>query len=301
VEVAGKTKDGGEFPVELSLSTWTVDGQHFFTAILRDVTERKRSEVRLQEALETERNASERLRELDRLKDEFLATVSHEMRTPLTAISGFAELLRKSPDHRERGEWLEHVRESSSAMAEMVEELLDYSRLEAGEVALEVRPLRIREVALRCIEMVGEVMGQRRISLEVPDDLEVHADERGLERILVNLLTNAAKYSPDGSAVRVTARAEDGIAVTAVQDEGTGISPAEQERVFERFYQGPAGSLKQGTGIGLSIVRRYVESLGGEVWLRSEPGRGSTFLFTLPLSGRPVQGPDGAGRLASRR
>jgi signal transduction histidine kinase len=139
-------------------------------------------------------------------------------------------------------------------------------------------------MALHCVELVGDVMGQRRISLEIPDDLEVDADRRGLERILVNLLTNAAKYSPDGSAVGVSARAENGMAITAVKDEGIGISPAEQARVFERFHQGPAGSWEQGTGIGLSIVRRYVEMLGGEVWVDSKPGRGSTFLFKLPLA-----------------
>jgi two-component system, OmpR family, phosphate regulon sensor histidine kinase PhoR len=242
-------------------------------------------DARVQKALETERDASERLRELDRLKDEFLATVSHEMRTPLTAISGFAELLWKSPDHQDRDEWLKRVRANASAMGEMVEELLDYSRLEAGKVALQVRPLRLREAALRCIDLVGDALGQRRISLEIPDDLEVAADERALERIFANLLTNAAKYSPEGSVVRVAATVDNGMAVTSVKDAGEGISPAEQERVFERFYRGPAGSLKQGTGIGLSIVRRYVEIMGGEVQVRSEPGEGSTFLFKLPLSG----------------
>jgi PAS domain S-box-containing protein len=284
VEVAGMRKDGAEFPVELSLSTWTVDEEHFFTAILRDVTDRKRTEERLESALAAERHASERLRELDRLKDEFLATVSHELRTPLTAISGFAELLRKSPAHEERAEWLERIRQSALAMEEMVDELLDYSRLEAGEAALQIAPIRMREAASRSIELVREVMGKRRVSLEVPDDLEVLADERGLERILVNLLSNAAKFSSDGSAVRVAARADGGMAITSVQDEGTGIAPAEQEHVFERFYQGPAGSLKQGTGIGLSIVRSYVEVMGGDVWVESEPGQGSTFLFRLPLT-----------------
>jgi PAS domain S-box-containing protein len=284
VEVAGKRKDGAEFPVELSLSTWTADNETFFTAIVRDVTERQRTEEKLEEALATERDAAERLRELDRLKDEFLATVSHELRTPLTAISGFAEILRQSPDHEERAEWLQRISNNASEMGEMIEQLLDYSRLEAGKVALEIRPLRVREMAQRCIELAQEAMGEQQISLEIPKDLQVQADERGFERILVNLLTNAAKYSPNGSAVRVAAWAENGEATVAVQDEGIGISATEQAKVFERFYQGPGVSAERGTGIGLSIVRRYVEMLGGEVWVDSKPGRGSTFLFKLPLA-----------------
>jgi PAS domain S-box-containing protein len=284
VEVAGRRKHGGEFPVELSLSTWTADNALFFTAILRDITERQRTEEKLQKALATERDAGERLRELDRLKDEFLSTVSHELRTPLTAISGFAEVLRESPDHEDRAEWLERIYQNASEMGGMIEQLLDYSRLEAGKVALDVRPLRIREMVLHCVELAKDAMGERQISLEIPDGLAVQADERGFERILMNLLTNAAKYSPEGSAVRVTARAENGEATIAVQDEGIGISPAEHAQVFERFYRSPAVSVKRGTGIGLGIVHRYVEMLGGEVWVNSEPGRGSTFLFRLPLS-----------------
>lgn len=290
VEVAGKRKHGGEFPLELSLATWTADNHTFFTAILRDITERHQTEEKLQQALATEREAAERMRELDRLKDEFLSTVSHELRTPLTAISGFAEILRGSPDHEERAEWLERISENASEMEAMIEQLLDYSRLEAGKVALDVRPLRVREMAQHCIELVQDATGERQMSLEISNDLEVQADERGFERILVNLLTNAAKYSPDGSAVRVAAWAENGEATVVVEDEGVGISTSEQAKVFERFYQGPGVSAKRGTGIGLSIVRRYVEMLGGRVWVKSTPGLGSTFLFKLPLAAQSREG-----------
>jgi PAS domain S-box-containing protein len=301
VELAGRTKQGREFPLELSLSTWSLAGQPFFTAILRDVTERKRTEETLQQALATERHAGERLRELDRLKDEFLATVSHELRTPLTAISGFSELMRRSPDHQDQAEWLGRIIQNATEMGAMIEQLLDYSRLEAGKVALDVGPLPVRDAALHCIELARHTMGERQTSLEIPVDLEVQADERGFERILVNLLTNAAKYSPEGSEIRVTARAENGEATTAVQDEGIGISPTEQAQVFERFYQGTVLAGKQGTGVGLSIVRRYVELLGGEVWVNSKLGQGSTFLFKLPLSAESKEGRGEPHRFAGRR
>ncbi len=284
VELAGRTKQGREFPLELSLSTWRLHGEPFFSAILRDVTERKRTEETLEKALDAERDAGERLRELDRLKDEFLATVSHELRTPLTAISGFAELMRRWPDHHDQADWLARIFQNASEMGVMVEQLLDHSRLEAGKVSLEVGPLPVREAALRCLDLAREAIDGRQTSLDIPDDLEVEADERGFERILVNLLTNAAKYSPEGSMIRVSAESENGNATVAVQDEGVGISPAAQAHVFERFYQGPVIPGTRGTGVGLSIVRRYVEMLGGEVWVDSKLGRGSTFLFRLPLS-----------------
>ena len=283
IELPARRKDGREFPVELSLSTWKQGAEPFFTAMLRDVSGRKHKE-KLQEALAREREASERLRELDRLKDEFLSTVSHELRTPLTVISALTEILRGSPDHDDRADWLERIFHNASEMSGMIEQLLDYSRLEAGRLALDLRPVIARDAALHCVELTKDALGGRQPRVDVPDDLTVEADERGIERILVNLLTNAAKYSPEGSAIEVTARADDGEAMIAVRDEGIGIPPAEQARVFERFYQGSVVSGTRGTGIGLSIVRRYVGLLGGRVWVESEPGEGSTFVFTMPLA-----------------
>ena len=249
-------------------------------------SELERSHEELGLALARERDAGERLRELDRLKDEFLATVSHELRTPLTVISALTEVLRGSPDHDDREEWLERIFQNASQMSGMIEQLLDYSRLEAGRVALEIRPLDLRDAAFHCIEVTRQAVGERQIRLEVPDGLMVQADERGFERILVNLLANAAKYSPEGSAIWVTAGTNNGEASIAVRDEGAGIPPAEQGRVFERFYQSSVISGSRGTGIGLSIVRRYVELHSGQVWVESQPGRGSTFVFTLPVSER---------------
>jgi PAS domain S-box-containing protein len=290
-ELAGRTKEGREFPLELSVSTWSSAGQPFFSAILRDITERKRTEKKLEQALATEREAGVRLRELDRAKDEFLATVSHELRTPLTAISGFAELMSRSPEHEDQAEWLEHIFRNASEMGLMIEQLLDYSRLEAGKVALDPGPLPVRDATRRCLDLAGEAIEGHQISQDVPAELEVQADERGFERILVNLLTNAGKYSPQNSTIRVSAAANDGEATLAVEDQGMGISPAEQPHVFERFYQGPVVPGRRGTGVGLSIVRRYVELHGGKVWMESEPGRGSTFLFTLPLAERSRAAP----------
>jgi signal transduction histidine kinase len=280
-------KDRREVPVEILLSPLTIESETIVSAAIRDVTERKKTEEALQRARTIERE-TDRLRELDQLKDEFLSTVSHELRTPLTVILGLAEVLRgpAAAEREDRTELLERIFTNASDMRRMVEQLLDYSRLEAGKVTLEIRPLPLRDAILRCVDHAHGILGARRSAVDVPEGTKVQADEHGFERILSNLLTNAAAYSPEHSTVRVTATAENGIATISVQDEGVGIPAAEQSRIFERFYRGSQRSRGRGTGVGLAVVCRYVELLGGGVSVESELGRGSTFAFTLPLAAR---------------
>ncbi len=256
-------------------------------ATLRDVTDLKMAELRLQEALGHERAAVERLREVDQLKDEFLATVSHELRTPLTVIAGMTRVLSQPGGltEEQRRELLERVVVNADEMINMVEQLLDYSRLQAGKAEVEPRPIELGPQVQAIVDRLTDRLATHELELDVPDGLVVVADPDAVGHVLRNLLTNAAKFAPAGSRITLRARPAGGEVEVSVIDRGPGIAPEALERIFERFQQGvdvpPSGV--RGTGLGLSIARRYTELQGGRIWVESEPGRGATFTFTLPV------------------
>ncbi|HVE24870.1 MAG TPA: ATP-binding protein [Sporichthya sp.] len=251
------------------------------SGVCQDVTQRKLAESTMRDALERERSAAEELRQLDRVKEGFLATVSHELRTPLTAILGFASLLRDScPDH---DQLLAPIERNASDMHQMVERILDYSRLEAGRVEIEPRPVVLAEWLGEVLEHVQSALAGREVEVDIPADLVVRADPEALDRILVNLITNAAKYSEPPAPVRVSGERVGRTVVVSVSDQGPGIDGSHHARIFERFFRVPGPTAaKRGTGVGLAIVRQYVELHGGKIWLDSALGKGTTFHFELP-------------------
>ena len=242
----------------------------------------------------------QRERELEvagRHKSEFLASMSHELRTPLNAVIGFSDVLleRMFGELNERQEeYVRDIRDSGRHLLELINEILDLSKVEAGRMELEVGALSLPDLLEHGLAMVRERAARHRIAiaLEVaPEVGVVWADELKLKQVVLNLLTNAVKFTPDGGSVDVTAAlAGDEVQVT-VRDTGVGIAEAEQERIFEAFQRGGREARAEGTGLGLTLSRRIVELHGGRIWLESAAGAGSTFGFAIPV--RPPEAATG--------
>jgi signal transduction histidine kinase/CheY-like chemotaxis protein len=235
-----------------------------------------------------------------RHKSEFLASMSHELRTPLTAVIGFSEVLldRLFGELSERQErYIEDIRRSGRHLLELLNDILDLSKVEAGKMELELVDTSVSAALEHGVAMVRERASQRGLSLNVevdPDVVDLVADPLRLKQVVLNLLSNAVKFTPAGGRVEVRARrVADEIHVT-VEDTGIGISAEDQQRIFESFEQGRAGvsGSAEGTGLGLTLSKRIVELHGGRLWVESRLGEGSAFTFSLPATGASVVGRD---------
>jgi two-component system, OmpR family, phosphate regulon sensor histidine kinase PhoR len=230
------------------------------------------------------------LRHLEKVRKDFVANVSHELRTPITAIRGYAETLQSGAlrDPQVAPKMVDIIHRQSERLSELVEDLLELSRLESREVKLRVRDVSLAVAANRAAEVVRHKAQGKRISLElkVPAELVAQGDERGLEQVLLNLLDNAVKYTPEGGRVTVTGHLEEDRCVVHVRDSGVGIEPRHLTRIFERFYRVDKGRSRDmgGTGLGLSIVKHLLGAMGGEVQVESQPNEGSTFTILLPVA-----------------
>lgn len=286
-EYEGLAADGRRMWVEVTVVPVLDDhGKMIGTqSALRDITERKRLEEEL-------RRKADELSEANRIKDEFIATVSHELRTPLNAILGWAELLREgrlAAAAEERA--LEVIANNARRQAQLIEDLLDLSRIVAGKLRLEPLPIDPVLPVHAAIEAVQPSAEAKGIALRGPQPTSgvlVLADASRLQQVMWNLLSNAIKFTPPGGTVSVDVRVRDGEMDLVVADSGCGIPPRFLPHVFDRFRQADAGFTRRhgGLGIGLSIVRHLVEAHGGQVRVESEgEEKGSTFIVTLPLRG----------------
>ncbi len=227
--------------------------------------------------------------ELQRQRDDILRAVSHDLRNPLAAVLGRAQLLQRQLAQTGAGERerksIEAIIVGAQRMNVMIQDLVDAARQEAGQLELSRQPVDLPAFARDLLARQAEVLETGRIAVEAEADLPpVQADAGRLERILVNLLSNALKYSQPGTPVTVRlARAGD-MVVTSVTDRGRGIAPEDVPRLFQRYFRAEAGRGREGVGLGLYITRTLVEAHGGRIWVESEPGRGSTFSFSLPLA-----------------
>src|SRR3954468_9467226 len=225
-------------------------------------------------------------------KSEFLASMSHELRTPLNAVIGFSDVLleRMFGELNERqDEYVRDIRDSGQHLLELINEILDLSKVEAGRMELEPSLLSLPALLDQGLALVRERAARQRltVTLEISDGVgDVWADEVKLKQVVVNLLTNAVKFTPVGGSVDVDARVVGEEAVVSVRDAGVGISPEDQERIFESFQRGDRRASVEGTGLGLTLSKRFVELHGGRMWVESALGSGSTFGFAIPVGAR---------------
>jgi two-component system phosphate regulon sensor histidine kinase PhoR len=246
------------------------------------------------------------LRRLERVRRDFVANVSHEFKTPLTAIQGFAETLLGGAleDQNNNRRFLEIIRTHAARLARLTDDLLELARIEAGRIEIDRRDVSLAEIIEACADTTRPRLEHSKLELDlrIPPDLpSVSADPRRLREILQNLLDNATQYTPRGGRIWIEARANGGESslgvvspvlsraasvVVTVGDSGIGIPYSDQQRIFERFYRVDAARSREagGTGLGLAITKHLVELHGGRIWVESEVGRGSEFYFTVPVS-----------------
>jgi len=222
-------------------------------------------------------------------KSEFLANMSHELRTPLNAILGFSEVLQErmfGEINEKQAEYLADILESGRHLLGLINDILDLSKIEAGRMELEPSEFDLPGAIENALILVRERAQRRGIRLERTLDPRlgpICADERKVKQVLLNLLSNALKFTPEGGRIEVLGALQNGVAEISVRDTGVGIAPEDQDAVFEEFRQvGSAAKKVEGTGLGLAISRKFIELHGGKIWVRSEVGKGSTFTFTLP-------------------
>jgi len=227
-------------------------------------------------------------------KSEFLANMSHELRTPLNAIIGFSEVLSErmfGEINEKQAEYLTDILESGRHLLSLINDILDLSKIEAGRMELELSDFDLPSTIENTLTLVRERAVRRAIMLARTIDERlgvIRGDERKVKQVLLNLLSNALKFTPEGGQIGVRAELRDGTAEISVRDTGVGIVPEDQEAVFEEFRQvGTASKKVEGTGLGLAISRKFIELHGGRIWVESQVGLGSTFAFTLPVAGEP--------------
>ncbi len=283
--------DGEEFSIEVSISHVEVTGQTLHTIVLRDVTERERAEAERARLLTREQQARAEAEAANRTKDEFLATVSHELRTPLSAMITWARLLRAGRlDAATTARALETIERNTKVLAQLIDDLLDVSRIISGKLRLEVDTVELASVVAAALEAVRPAAEAKTLVVDCALDPmvgPVAGDPGRLQQVVWNLLANAIKFTPRGGRVRVALDGDGSLARIVVSDTGKGVSPDFLPYIFDRFRQADSTTTRRhgGLGLGLAIVRHLVELHGGTVGVESAgDGCGATFTVCLPIA-----------------
>jgi PAS domain S-box-containing protein len=277
VERKGLNKEQKEIPIEIALSVRKTEDGYVTTAIIRDITGRKEAE--------------EKLKRIDQMKSEFLSNVSHELRTPLQSISGFTKLIMNGqvPDPETQQEFLQIIDGETQHLGNLIDSLLDMSRLESGKFQIYKKLLPVSDMVRESIRSFYSIAREKRITLneEIPPALpEMEIDGDRLRQVIINLLSNAIKFSDPGSDVSINIKKSKKELLFQIIDHGIGIKDKEMEHLFERFYRAEDKLARGGTGLGLYIARQIIEAHGGHIWAESKSGAGSTFSFTLPFNSK---------------
>lgn len=294
IDAVVKHRDGSDVEVEATLWTTEHRGKTLFNAFLHDVSRRRQAERDLRLAYERQREAADRLREVDKIRNEFVYTVSHELRTPLTSIIGYIDMLSDGsagPLSDDQAQLVAVAERNSRRLLRLIEDLLALSRIEEGNLRIDMRPCSLNQVVESAREAIAPSLDARHIEVRLeldPLDTNADLDARQIERVLVNLLSNAVKFTADGGSISLrTAPGAAGMELT-VADTGIGIPLEEQRDLFQPFFRSSTAraSAVQGTGLGLSIVKSIVNAHRGTVALESTPGVGTTVKVCLPYSER---------------
>lgn len=304
MDLWARRKDGSVFPVEVSLNHFTVEGQRYVMGLITDITLRHQAEqelhrtyqeledrveqrtAELREAEHSVREALEKERELHTLKSRFVSMASHEFRTPLTTIMGSADLIGRYAMGEEKIEkHVARIRSKVREMTAMLNEFLSIERIELGQVNVNLAEF---DIVHHCIEQIEELRGLAKPGQSIDydhsgDERTITSDRAMLGHVITNLVTNAVKYSPEQAPIELSTGIHNGVLTITVEDRGMGIPKEDQQHLFERFFRGSNVMTVQGTGLGLHIVKRYLDLLGGSIGFSSEPGR---TIFTVQLPQR---------------
>lgn len=289
VELTAMRRDGSEFPVELSLTSIPTKSEPIFTAYIRDLTEQKKQEQIRERSRELEEQ-NLRVQEANRLKSDFLANMSHELRTPLNAVIGFAEVLvdgKAGPVNAEQQEYLHDILNSGQHLLQLINDVLDLAKIEAGKMELEPETFAIKPITDEVCAIMSPIASKRNITItfEAPaENVAARLDILKFKQILYNLLSNAVKFSHDDGEVKLAINVRAQQLRIQVSDGGIGIKEEDLPRIFREFEQLDSGASRRfaGTGLGLALTKKLIELHQGSIEVASEFGKGSTFSITLP-------------------